>query len=58
MTPSYYEFQESRTGRSRSLGDVLELDSYLVLEGDAAGDTIRRYFDSAVRAALAAGDAP
>lgn len=58
MTPSYFEHNERTTGRSRPLGDVLELDSYLVLEGDAAGDTIRRYFDSAVRAAMAAGDAP
>lgn len=58
MTPSYFEFQERRTGPSRPIGDVIEIDSYLVFEGDAAGDTIRRYFDSAVRAAMAAGDAP
>lgn len=48
------------TGKSQQeiARDAVEIDPYLVLEGDAAGETIRRYFDAAVRAAMAAGDAP
>lgn len=39
--------------RTRDPGDTVELDPYLVLEGEAAEDTIRRFFEAAVRAAEA-----
>lgn len=54
--PTYFDHYARQT--TRDPGDTVELDPYLVLEGDAAGETIRRYFDAAVRTALAAGDAP
>lgn len=43
---------------TRQPGDTVELDPYLVLEGEAAEDTIRRFFEGAVRAAEQAGDQP
>lgn len=59
MSPSYFEFQERRASAAVPLCEVIELDAYLVLEGAAAEASIRRYFDSAVRAAeAAAGRAP
>ncbi len=53
--PSYFDFHARQT--TRPPGDTVELDAYLVLEGDAAADTIRRFYDAAVRAAERAGEA-
>lgn len=53
--PSYFDHYARQT--TRQPGDTLELDPYLVLEGDAAADTIRRFYDAAVRAAERVGEA-
>lgn len=56
MTPlSYFDHYARQT--TRQPGDTVELDPYLVLEGEAAEDTIRRFYDAAVRAAERAGEA-
>ena len=48
---SYFDHYARQT--TRQPGDTVELDPYLVLEGEAAEDTIRRFYDAAVRAAEA-----
>jgi hypothetical protein len=48
---NYFEFNERCSGRSRPVCDVIELDDTLVLEGEAAGDTIRRFMAAQERAA-------
>lgn len=53
---SYYDHYARQT--TRQPGDTVEIDPYLVLEGEAAEDTIRRFFEGAVRAAEQAGDQP
>lgn len=48
---TYFDHYARQT--TRPPGDTVELDPYLVLEGDAAADTIQRFFEGAVRAAEA-----
>lgn len=48
MTATTY-FDHYARQRTRDPGDTVELDPYLVLEGDAAADTIRRFFEAEER---------
>ena len=49
--PTYFDHYAGQT--SRQPGDLVEMDPYIVLEGEAAEDTIRRFYDAAIRAAEA-----
>ena len=48
---SYFDYHSRQT--TRQPGDLVEMDPYIVLEGEAAEDTIRRFYDAAIRAAEA-----
>jgi len=48
---TYFDHYARQT--TRLPGDLVEMDPYIVLEGEAAEDTIRRFYDAAVRAAEA-----
>jgi len=48
---TYFDHYAGQT--SRQPGDLVEMDPYIVLEGEAAEDTIRRFYDAAIRAAEA-----
>lgn len=44
MAPDYFSWIEQRQCQSKPIeGDVVELDSILVLEGEAAEDSILRF---------------
>lgn len=45
--PTYFDHYARQT--TRQPGDTVELDPCLVLEGDAAEDTIRRFFEAEER---------
>lgn len=45
--PSYFDHYARQT--TRQPGDTVELDPYIVLEGDAAADTIRWFFEAEER---------
>ncbi len=54
MTPDYFTWAEGRGRRPAPQADTVDLDSYLVLEGDAASESIRRHFDAEQRRQLEA----